>query len=190
MKNLVPCIDVSKEKPDLCLHSDGQPVSERAVENSTPAIRSSLQGVLKCYGKEASEVLICAEYTGQYAYPQGCARKELHTGLWMENTAPIKHPSGLVRRKNDKPDARKIAACAVRLQDKVHLFSLPEKKPTGLKQLSANVVCIWATGVNIRDSLPAKKRFMDTDDCQDKTRRMDRVLKEPEMAVDEIDSKN
>jgi transposase len=30
---------------------------------------------------------------------------------------------------------------------------------------------------------------MNMDDCQDKTRRMDRVLKEPEMAADEIDSK-
>jgi hypothetical protein len=134
MKILITGIDVSKEKPDLCLHSDGQPVSERAVENSTPVIRSSLQGVLKRYGKEAPEVLICAEYTGQYGYSPGCARKELHTGLWMENTAPVKHPSGLVWGKNDKPDALKRAACAVRFQDKVHLFSLPEKKPAGLKQ--------------------------------------------------------
>jgi transposase len=105
-----------------------QKTLEWVVSNSTAAIRSSIQGVLKRYERKASDILICAEYTGTYAYPPGCACDELHTDLWMENAAQIKHSSGLNRGKNDKPDARKIAACAIRFQDKVHLFSLPEKE--------------------------------------------------------------
>ena len=134
MKNLVTGIDVSKEKLDLCLCPDNKTVSERVVENSTPAIRSALREVMKRYGPEATEVLICAEYTGQYGYPPACACEELHVDLWMENAAQIKHSSGLHRGKNDRLDARKTAAYAVRFQDRVHLFSMPEKNMATLKQ--------------------------------------------------------
>jgi transposase len=37
--------------------------------------------------------------------------------------------------------------------------------------------------------LSGQKRFMDMDDCQDKAGRMDRVLKEPETVIDEIEAK-
>jgi transposase len=189
MKNLVIGIDVSKEKLDLCLHSDGKPVSECVVENSTPAIRSSPRGVLNRYGREASDVLICAEYTGQYGYPLCCACEELDIDLWMENATQIKHSSGLNRGKNDKLDAHKIAAYAIRFQDKVRLFSLPEKNLATLKQLVSERDMYMCDRSKYQGQLTDQKRFMDRDDYQDKARRMDRVLKELEVAIDEIETK-
>jgi transposase len=53
----------------------------------------------------------------------------------MENPAQIRHCSGVQRGKNDRTDARKIAAYALRFQDKARLFCLPEKNPASLKQL-------------------------------------------------------
>lgn len=40
MKNSITGIDVNREKPDLYLLPDGKTGTERAVENSAPAIRS------------------------------------------------------------------------------------------------------------------------------------------------------
>jgi transposase len=189
MKNLVIGIDVSKEKLDLCLHSDGKLVSEWVVGNSTSAIRSSLQGVLKRYGSEASDVLICAEYTGQYGYPLCCACEELDIDLWMENAVQIKHSSGLKRGKNDKLDARKIAAYAVRFQDKARLFSLPEKNLATLKQLVGERDLYMSDRSKYQGQLTDQKRFMSENDYQDKAKRMDSVLKELDSAIDAIEAK-
>ncbi|MDR1116576.1 MAG: transposase, partial [Tannerella sp.] len=189
MKKLVIGIDMSKEKLDLRLHPEGKPVLEWEVKSSTPAIRSSLRDVLKRYGQEAAEVLICAEYTGQYGYPLGCACEELRIDLWMENATQIKHSSGLNRGKNDKLDARKTAAYAIRFQDKVRLFSLPEKHLATLKQLVGERDMYMCDNGKYQGQLTDQKWFMNPNDYQDKARRMDRVLKELEVAIGEIEVK-
>jgi transposase len=135
MKKMVIGIDVSKEKLDFCLQLGERVIKETVVENTTRAIVSFLKGVLKSRHLEIADVLLCAEYTGQYTWPLGCASAELGVDLWLENPAQIKHSSGVHRGKNDRLDARRIAAYAVRFQDKVHLYTLPEKRMAYLKQL-------------------------------------------------------
>jgi transposase len=133
--------------------------------------------------------LICAEYTGQYGYPLGCACEALHIDLWMENAAQIKHSSGLNRGKSDKLDARKIAAYATRFQDKVRLFSLPEKHLASLKQLVGERDMYMCDKRKYQGQLTDQKRFMSPDDYQDKARRMDKVLKALEVAIAEVEAK-
>jgi transposase len=189
MKKLVIGIDVSKEKLDLCLLSGDKMVCEWIVGNNTSAIQTSLQGVLQRYATEASEVLLCAEYTGQYGYPLACACEALQLDLWMENPAQIKLSSGFNRGKNDKLDARKIAAYAVRFQDNVRVFSLPEKHIATLRQLVSERDMYMSDRSKYQGQLTDQKRFMDKDDYQDKAKRMDKVLKELEVAIDEIEAK-
>ncbi|MDR1102346.1 MAG: transposase, partial [Tannerella sp.] len=125
----------------------------------------------------------------QYGYPLGCACEALRIDLWMENATQIKHSSGLNRGKNDKLDARKIAAYAIRFQDKVRLFSLPEKHLSTLKQLVGERDMYMCDKGKYRGQLTDQKRFMNPDDYQDKARRKDMVLKELEVAIDEIEVK-
>ena len=188
MKNSVTGIDVSREKPDLCLLPDGKTVREWTVENSAAAIRGSLQGVPERYGKETPEVPVCAEYTGQYGYPPACACEEPCIDLWIENAARIKHSPGLKRGKNDRLDARKTAAYAVRFQDRVHLFSMPEKKPATLKQPVGERDPYMSDRSKYRGQLTDRKRFMDRDDYRNKACRMDRVPGELETATDEMEA--
>ncbi|MDR0728699.1 MAG: transposase, partial [Prevotellaceae bacterium] len=189
MKKAVTGIDVSKEKPDLCLRSGDRMIFERVVENSTPAIASSIQGVMKRYGYEASDVLICAEYTGQYGYPLACACESLSIDLWMENATQIRHSSGLHRGKNDRLDARKIAAYAVRFQDRARLFSLPEKNLATLKQLVSERDMYMGDKSKYLGQLTDQKRFMNEEDYTDKSQRMNRMIKELEVSIAEIDAK-
>jgi transposase len=189
MKKLVIGIDVSKEKMDLFLYSGDKLTCEWVVENSATSIRTSLQGVLQRYTVKQSEVLLCAEYTGQYGYPLACACESLQLDLWMENPVQIKYSSGLHRGKNDKLDARKIAAYAVRFQDKARLFSLPEKHLATLRQLVNERDMYMSDRSKYQGQLTDQKRFMSDDDYQAKAKRMDSVLKELEKAIDEIESK-
>jgi transposase len=132
MKSFFIGIDVSKEKLDLCLQSKEKTLKEWVLPNTVEAIQSSFKNLLKEYGVEKSIFLICAEHTGQYTYPLVCACEELVFDLWLENPAQIKHCSGIKRGSNDRLDARKIAAYAVRFQDKTRLFSVPEKNLVSL----------------------------------------------------------
>lgn len=135
MEKVIIGIDVSKEKLDLCLSSRETIMEEFVVVNTTPAIKSSLKKLINEYQIELSDVLVCAEYTGQYTYPLSCACEEMGIGLWLENPAQIKHSTGVHRGKNDKIDAQRIASYAIRFQDRARLFSLPEKCIISLKLL-------------------------------------------------------
>ena len=135
MKKNVIGVDVSKEKLDFCFQVENMFVKEWTLSSTTTAIKASLKTLLKESCRKASEVLVCAEYTGQYTYPLCCACEELGLNLWLENPAQIKHSSGVQRGKNDRLDARRIADYACRFQDKARLFSFPEKNIASLKQL-------------------------------------------------------
>jgi transposase len=188
-KKLIIGIDVSKEKLDLCLQSETVTVSEWTLNNRTPDISKSLKEILKCRDAEAADLLICAEYTGQYAYPLCCACEELHIDLWMENPAQIKHSSGVQRGKNDRVDARRIAAYAVRFQDRVRLFSLPGKNMTALKQLLSERDIYVCDRSKYQGQLTDQKRFMSESDYAEKSARMQRIIDELDTAIEDIDSK-
>jgi transposase len=145
--------------------------------------------VLKRQGTDVSELLICAEYTGQYTYPLCCACEELQVALWLENPAQIKHSSGVQRGKNDRLDARKIAAYALRFQANVRLFSLPEKHMVTLKQLVSERDLYMSDKSKYRGQLTDQKRFMDKADYAEKSGRMGRLLKELDAAIAEIETK-
>jgi transposase len=135
MKKVVSGIDVRKEKLDLCLVSGEKIMKEPVVENTVSTIKNSLKNLSKEYLIELSDILICAEYTGQYTCPLSCACDDPAVALWLENPTQIKHGTGVHRGKNDKTDARRIAFYTIRFQDKARLFSLPEKSIASLKLL-------------------------------------------------------
>ena len=187
MKKLIIGIDVSKEKLDLCLLFGEKILKEWILPNTTPAIKSSLRNLSKEYGSELSDLLLCAEYTGQYTYPLSCACEELGLDLWLENPAQIKHSSGVHRGKDDRLDARKIAAYAFRFQDKVRLFSLPEKNIASLKQLISERDMYISDKGKYQGQLTDQKRFMNKEDYEKKSKRLKKLIKELEASILEIE---
>jgi len=176
MKKFVIGVDVSKEKLDLCLQYDNKVHKEWMLDNTTAAIKHSLKALMKERKFESSEVLLCAEYTGQYTYPLSCACEELGIDLWLESPAQIKHRSGVVRGKNDRLDAQKIAAYACRFQDKMRLFSLPEKNIASLKQLISERDMYVSDKAKYQGQLNDQKRFMSPKDYQNKSVRLKKLI--------------
>ncbi|OAV67869.1 hypothetical protein Barb6XT_01275 [Bacteroidales bacterium Barb6XT] len=68
MKKYIAGIDVSREKPVLCLAQNEKVLREEETAGTTAAVRQALKTFLKEAGKETSELLACAEYTGQYIW--------------------------------------------------------------------------------------------------------------------------
>jgi transposase len=187
MKNYVIGIDVSKEKLDFCLQRGEKTLEEFIVENTTTAIKSSLKRVEKKYQFSMSDILLCAEYTGKYIYPLSCACNELRVDLWMEDPSQIKHRSGVQRGKNDRLDARKIAAYALRFQDKARLFSLPEKKLASLKQLINERDMYISDRGKYQGQLTDEMRFMSMEDYEAKSKRLKRQINELDISLEEIE---
>lgn len=187
MKKNVIGIDVSKEKLDFCLKSEEKVLSEFIAVNTVSEIKSSLKRVLKEFQLTESDILLCAEYTGQYTYPLSCVCDEMKVDLWLENPAQIKLSSGIQRGKNDKLDARKIATYAIRFQDKVHLFSLSEKNIASLKQLISERDMYVCDKAKYQGQLTDQKRFMDKADYAGKSHRLKRQIKELELSILEIE---
>ena len=108
-------IDISKEKVNLCVRSNGSIINESEVQNSESAITKELRRIIKlvCNGAP-QQLLVCAEYTGMYIYPLACACKEMNVFLWIEDPTRIKYSFGVARGKNDKIDARRISEYAFR----------------------------------------------------------------------------
>jgi transposase len=183
MKNLFIGIDVSREKLDLCLRSEEKTLKEWELPNSMAAIKKSFVALIKEYGVKASNLLVCAEYTGQYTRPLCCACEELEIDLWLENPAQIKLSSGIQRSKNDRLDACRIVAYAVRFRDRVRLFSLPEKNIASLKQLISERDMYVSDRGKYRGQLTDQKRFMSRDDYAGKSKRLKMLIKDLDDAI-------
>jgi transposase len=176
MKKIIIGIDVSKEKLDLCLQVGENVDKEWTLSNTSTELKKSFKIFLKEKRYESSEVMVCAEYTGRYTYPLCCVCEELNLDLWLENPAQIKHSSGVQRGKNDRLDARKIAAYAYRFQDKARLFSLPEKNIASLKQLISERDMYVSDKAKYQGQLTDQKPFMNPDDYQRKSSRLKNLM--------------
>ena len=185
MKKTVIGIDVSKEKLDFCLRNGEKVLKETIAANTIRAIKDSLKELLKEHS--LSDLLLCAEYTGQYTYPLCCVCEELGIDLWLENPAQIKYRSGVQRGKNDKLDARKIADYALRYQDKMQLYILPEKAIATLKQLLSERGMYISDKGKYQGQLTDQKRFMSKEDYAKKSKRLRRQIKELEVSIAEIE---
>ncbi|OAV67213.1 hypothetical protein Barb6XT_01581 [Bacteroidales bacterium Barb6XT] len=160
MKKYIAGIDISREKLALCFAQNEKVLREEETANTTAAVRQALKTFLKEAGAETPDVLVCAEYTGQYIWPLCCACKELGMDLWLENPAQIKYGSGIQRGKSDRPDACRIAACGFRFQDKARLYNLPQENIMSLQQLTGERDMHVGDKSKYQGQLTDQERFM------------------------------
>ena len=95
-------IDVSSATLDICVSAQGQ--KSVVIKNETAAIR-------KFFNTYKSEcLLIGMENTGRYNWALYEVLKDLHHQVYVVSPLHLKKSMGLVRGKNDKIDAIRIAA--------------------------------------------------------------------------------
>ena len=189
MKKFIIGIDVSKESLDYCLveTSTGSVCCEFQSKNTINSIQETLKKKQKEHSIDASELLLCAEYTGQYTYPLCCVCEDMKMGLWLENPAQIKYRSGVQRGKNDKLDARKIAFYAIRFIDDARLFSISERSIEALKQLISERDLYVVDRGKYQGQLRDQEHFMNKSDYLSKSKRLKRLIEELDCVIKEIE---
>lgn len=185
MKKILLGVDVSKEKLDVCKLEASQIKEELILENQFRLIKTYLKSVLK--DSPSEDILICAEYTGQYTYQLSLVCDELGLDLWLENPTQIKYRSGVQRGKSDKLDARKIAEYACKFQEEANLFFLPEKTIMSLKQLISERDLYVVDRAKYQGQLTDQKRFMSKEDYARKSKRLKAIISELTDAIEQIE---
>lgn len=104
MKSIFVGIDISKCTLDLCVMESGK-ITYHKIKNNVAAISK----LLKSIGKLDSDVFVCMENTGYYNFNLYEALKGFHFKIYVVDPKHIKRSIGLVRGKNDKVDAKRIA---------------------------------------------------------------------------------
>src|SRR5215813_4933866 len=97
--------DLSKDSVDLFSH---QLQAHLIVENSLKGFRELLKW-LKEQKAQCSEVMIVMEHTGLYSYHMEAFLHSHHIRFTKVSALAVKRSLGLVRGKNDKIDAERIA---------------------------------------------------------------------------------
>jgi transposase len=131
-------IDVSKAKLDLALlDGTGKVLEQAVVKNTAQAIRSSLHRWEREHGLERSQCLACFEPTGSYSDTLMRTLVEVQVPAWRVHPLDLKLRMGMVRGKNDKVDALRMADYAMRNHDKKRLVGQGSLMVMELKHLLA-----------------------------------------------------
>lgn len=125
-------IDVSKKTIDVMLHSEGV---FHQFENTNKGYKAMLLWVKKQTGLSLGQFLICFEHTGLYTLPLAVFLTEQHILFSMVSALEIKRSLGIVRGKNDKVDAQRIAEYAYLRRDQLKAFILPSSNILVLQKL-------------------------------------------------------
>ena len=179
-------VDVSKKKLDFCVMFENKVIHEEVVANHQGAVIALIRQLENDYGIDNTQMLVCAEHTGQYTYPLVCACDSIECKLWLEHPSNIKYSSGVQRGKNDKIDARRIAIYAARFEDKVRYYERPEQEIERLKQLEAERSLYVVDLAKYKAQLKDQREYMPERSYNDKAKRLEKLMEGLEDAIKSI----
>jgi len=129
-------IDVSKESFDLHLRNTEGSLQQSKHPNSLKGIKSMVKNLEKIPGFSWDKTLVCMEKTGIYVNHLISVLSGIDANIWVEKALQIKKTLGMVRGKDDKVDAQRIAEYCFRYQDKCKLWAPLRSNVEKLKKLS------------------------------------------------------
>jgi transposase len=126
-------LDAGKKTFDASLmSSEGKELSHITFDNNHEGIEKLL-GWVSSQGVSVKSTLFCAENMGNYVTDLSVASITMSFGLALVCPLTIKKSIGIQRGKNDRIDARRIAACAALHHRKLQPYELPDKDLISLR---------------------------------------------------------
>lgn len=133
-------VDVSKRTLDIAIIDEQhkENIDHTRVDNSDIGIRDMVAWILTKHKDFAlPDCVFCMEATGLYCYPLLHYLYQNKVDVWVENAIQIKKSSGLLRGKNDKIDAIRIAHYVSKNTDRIRLWEPTRATVDKLKHLAA-----------------------------------------------------
>lgn len=125
-------IDISKLTFDVRIHSNQLYL---LFDNNNSGFGKMLKWVEQNNRFKQSETLYIFEHTGLYSFQLSVFLTERNIPFTMVSGLSVKRSLGIVRGKDDKIDATKLARYAYRLRDEIQTHKLPTKQIQSLKRL-------------------------------------------------------
>lgn len=129
MKKLIIGIDISAETLDICLKINSEHTFE-VVENQISAIKKFFRAF-----KKYNEVIVAMENTGRYNWNLYEVLEQFDFKVYVINPLHLKKSMGLIRGKNDKIDAERIAHFAERNEQDLTIWKASSEAMKKLKVL-------------------------------------------------------
>lgn len=104
MEKTIIGIDISAKTLDLCIKK-GNSKEFIVIENSVKAINK----ILKSFIKDSENIIVCMENTGKYNWNLFEVLEKTSFTVYVIHPFHLKKSLGLIRGKNDKIDAERIA---------------------------------------------------------------------------------
>lgn len=134
MKKIFIGIDISKQWIDVCVKTDGQPITHQRFDNNRTGFKAMLKWI-KQSRQQQEEWLICMEHTGIYGLPLWYFLAEEKITYCVVPGSLITSGLEIRRGKNDKISAMDIAKFAMRYSDELKPHQLPAELLQKLKML-------------------------------------------------------
>ena len=127
-------IDISKSTFDAYLYVNRK---HKEFSNNPKGFITFHKWFKKCSSLDTNEVGICFEHTGLYSLPLSIYLHNNKLDYSMVSGMDIKKSLGMVRGKNDKIDAQRIAEFAFLRRDKLKPYILPSTQLLKLQKLNS-----------------------------------------------------
>lgn len=125
-------IDISKKTIDVLLHVCSE---YKQFDNNKSGFNALIKWIKQTTKLQLDEVVICFEHTGLYSLALACYLSENNVTFSMVPALQIKRSLGIVRGKNDKVDAQRIAEYAFLRKDVIEPYVLPSSSVLKLQKL-------------------------------------------------------
>jgi transposase len=182
-------IDISQEVLDLSLMNENSygVFKDKQVKNTFDGFEHILEWIRKQKIK-VEDCLFCMEHTGTYGLLLFAWLSQVGIDYCVEPGLKIKRSLGLVRGKNDKIDAKRLANYAYTNRAKLEAFKLPSTLIIQLKQYLTYRDQLVKIKTSLKNSLKSHKTYQKVSGINTITDEINAQVKEYEDRVKDIES--
>jgi transposase len=170
---------------DVAVCKEGVVLKEyqHRVENTEEGFRSMMTWLCRITGGGTEDLFVCMEHTGIYTLTFQCLLEDVQVAYTMVSPLHLKKSLGLVRGKNDRVDALRIADFCYTYRHKLRASKLPTDSLQLLKRLMGE----RDRYVNHKRMLEQTKTDMEAFESKNANSRTGRMLDEVKSVIEEIE---
>jgi transposase len=182
-------VDISKDILDLALLEEATYGSfqDKRIENSLNGFDTILEWLDK-QNKKPEDCIFCMEHTGTYGLLLFAWLSQLGIDYCVEPGIQIKRSLGMIRGKNDKIDARRLADYVYTKRAKLKTFILPSTLIVQIKQLLTYREQSIRIRTSLKNSLKSHEQYQKISGLKRITKQINDQIEQQKKLVEEIEN--
>lgn len=186
-------VDIAKKKFDGALTIDGKVFHQMESGNTSTEIKGFFTGLKKKFTLSYTQLIVCMEHTGIYCRPLLEFLIENQVKVCLESSIQIKKSQGMVRGKNDKIDAQRIALYAYKNREQLAFWAPQRLAVQKLKALLVTRDRLVRCKTELQVPVDECEEFVEESihnmiikGCQSSIKVMERDIKKTEKMIEDL----